>query len=134
MKISSVLAGAALCLFASTAFAAPAGLNFGGAGHLVDGKGMTMYYFDKDALNVSNCFEECAAKWPPLMAKPGAAPEGDFTLAKHGNQSQWAYKGQPLYYWAGDFEAGQKGGDGLGGVWHIIPAGGLTPAKASSSY
>lgn len=134
MKIKSLLAGAALSLMASAAFAAPAGLSFHADGHLVDGKGMTMYYFDKDAHNVSNCYDNCALNWPPLMAKPGATRDGDFTLAKHGDAYQWAYKGQPLYYWAGDQQPGHKGGDGLGGVWHIIPGHGAQPAKATSSY
>ena len=32
---------------------------------------------------------------------------------------QWAYKGQPLYYFARDTKAGDKQGEGVGGVWSV---------------
>ena len=34
--------------------------------------------------------------------------------------SQWAYKGKPLYFFAGDAKAGDVNGDKQGGVWHVI--------------
>ena len=35
---------------------------------LVDGKGMTLYTFDKDGGGKSMCNGPCADNWPPLMA------------------------------------------------------------------
>ncbi|MDR8769500.1 hypothetical protein FEP86_05563 [Burkholderia multivorans] len=32
---------------------------------------------------------------------------------------QWAYNGRPLYRWKMDRKAGDAGGDGVGGVWHV---------------
>ena len=34
----------------------------------VDGKGMTLYTFDKDAGGKSMCNGPCAEAWPPLLA------------------------------------------------------------------
>ena len=40
-------------------------------------------------------------------------------VTREDNTKQWAYKGRPLYHWAKDQKAGDKSGDGVGGVWHI---------------
>ena len=123
MKFHLLIASAAFCVVSGAALAAPAGLHFGDAGYLVEGKDMTVYVFDKDEADKSNCTGGCAASWPPLMAKPDAAADGDFTLATRADgSSQWAYKGQPLYYWLGDHKPGDATGDGVGGVWHIVKA------------
>jgi len=37
-------------------------------GVLVNGAGMTLYTFDKDAGGKSACNGPCAGNWPPLMA------------------------------------------------------------------
>ena len=39
---------------------------------LTDGKGMTLYTFDKDAGGKSACNGACATNWPPLMAAADA--------------------------------------------------------------
>lgn len=88
---------------------------------LTDANGMTLYIFDKDTPGVSNCYEGCAAKWPPLLAAAGAMAEGDFTLvARTDGTMQWAHDGWPLYYWVDDLAPGDTTGDGVGGVWHVI--------------
>jgi predicted lipoprotein with Yx(FWY)xxD motif len=46
---------------------------------LVDGKGMTLYIFDRDTAGKSNCNGQCATNWPPLMAAADAKPSGDWT-------------------------------------------------------
>ena len=132
MRITALLAGAAFSLIATVASAAPAGLHFVPQGYLVEKNNMTMYVFAQDEYNKSNCYDNCAMNWPPLMAKPDAVAEGDFTLAKRdGDQYQWAYKGQALYYWAGDKHPGDTGGNGMGGVWYLIEGQPTyTPSKA----
>ena len=67
-------------------------------------QGMSLYTFDKDKNGKSACYDGCAAKWPPYIAKDGA--------------QQWTYNNQPLYTWVGDTKAGDTTGDGVGGVWH----------------
>ena len=37
-----------------------------------------------------------------------------------GANAQWAYKGHPVYTYAAD-TAGKPTGDGMGGVWHLLP-------------
>ncbi|WP_051469339.1 hypothetical protein [Chelativorans sp. J32] len=87
---------------------------------LTDAKGMTLYTFDKDTSGVTNCYDDCAVKWPPLIAASGAKAGGDFSLVKRKDGSeQWAYKGMPLYLWQNDKKPGDTTGDGVGGVWHI---------------
>jgi len=88
---------------------------------LVDAAGMTLYIFDKDAKGVSNCYDGCAAKWPPVLAAKGAKADGEMTLVKRKDGAmQWAHDGMPLYYWQGDKKPGDVSGDGVGGVWHVV--------------
>ncbi len=88
---------------------------------LTDEKKMTLYTFDNDKTGLSNCDGDCAVSWPPYLVDEKAKAKENFTviLRKDGAR-QWAYKGQPLYFWAGDKNPGDKTGDGVGGVWHII--------------
>lgn len=120
MRLTPLIAGAALSLAAATAaLAAPADL--GSNGVLVDGEGMTLYLFDNDKGGASTCYGGCAGSWPPFVAAAGAQAEGDFSLIERNDGSmQWAYKGWPLYYWAGDRQPGDMSGDGVGGVWHVL--------------
>lgn len=87
---------------------------------LTDADGMTLYTFDNDAGGMSNCYDDCAVKWPPLAADEGAMAEGEFTLVERNDGTmQWAYKGEPLYLWVNDQKPGDMTGDGVGGVWHV---------------
>src|ERR1700752_1877366 len=48
---------------------------------LVDPKGMTLYYFDRDdSGNKSNCDGKCTERWIPFAAPADAEATGDFTL------------------------------------------------------
>lgn len=127
MFIRAALIGAALTLAATGAFAAD---YAGGAIKsmstdkgtiLADSDGMTLYTFDKDTAGTSNCYDKCAANWPPLVAASGATASGDFSLVtrKDGSE-QWAFKGMPLYLWIKDAKPGDTTGDGVGGVWHVV--------------
>ncbi len=85
----------------------------------VDDNGMTLYVFDKDGKGISNCYDQCATNWPPLMAADGAMANGDWSLVTRKDGSmQWAYDGMPLYTWKNDIKPGDTTGDGVGGVWH----------------
>jgi predicted lipoprotein with Yx(FWY)xxD motif len=88
---------------------------------LTDANGMTLYIFDKDEAGKSNCYDACATNWPPLFADEGAMAEGDYTIVERTDgTAQWAYKGQPLYYWINDAAPGDTTGDGVNGVWHVV--------------
>ncbi len=87
---------------------------------LVNEEGMTLYTFDKDGEGVSNCDDQCAANWPPLMADGMAKSMGEYSVVtRKDGSNQWAYKGMPLYLWVKDSKAGDMTGDGVKGVWHV---------------
>jgi predicted lipoprotein with Yx(FWY)xxD motif len=113
----------ALFLLAAPAFAqmAPAKTADTSKGKaLVDGKGMTLYVYDKDAAGKSNCNGKCATNWPPLMSAADAKASGDWSIVTRADGGkQWAYKGKPLYTWAKDKTPGDVTGDGVNNVWHI---------------
>jgi len=96
-------------------------------GVLTGSGGMTLYVFDKDVAGSgkSVCNGPCASNWPPLIASDFAmdsdSASGDYTLiVRDDGKKQWALKGKPLYYWAKDVNRGDKTGDGVNNVWHVV--------------
>ncbi|EKF40982.1 COG4315 family predicted lipoprotein [Nitratireductor indicus] len=130
MSTRTILAAAAaLALSAGAALAedyaggAIKTMESSGSEVLTDAKGMTLYIFDKDSAGMSNCYEQCAANWPPLMAGANAMADGDFSLVERKDGAkQWAHKGMPLYLWKNDMKPGDMSGDGVNGVWHTAKA------------
>ncbi len=70
---------------------------------LADQKNLTLYTSEKDKPGVSNCDLKCSRTWIPVVAPNLAHPVADWTtvLRKDGTK-QWAYKGKPVYRYAGD--------------------------------
>lgn len=90
-------------------------------GILTDANGMTLYTFDQDKDGKSTCYDACAANWPPLLADAGAMAEGEYGLTdRTDGTKQWTYDGKPLYLWVNDTKPGDRTGDGVKGVWHIV--------------
>jgi predicted lipoprotein with Yx(FWY)xxD motif len=84
-------------------------------------QGATIYTFDKDQIGKSNCYGDCAAQWPPMLAGGGAYPYGRMSLASRDDgQQQWAYDGRPLYTYAEDDMHGDVKGENVGNVWHVV--------------
>jgi predicted lipoprotein with Yx(FWY)xxD motif len=112
---------AVLSLAASGAFAAPMTGTSAGGDVLAGETGMTLYTFAKDAKGTSNCYDDCAVKWPPFLAKDeDEKAEGKFSIIERTDGTyQWASDGMPLYYWMKDKAAGDTTGDGVGGVWSV---------------
>lgn len=120
-----------LAALATVAFGAQANPTVWRNGVLANKEGRTLYTFDKDAPGKSNCYGGCATAWPPFAVANAALAGGDFTIvARDDGTAQWAYKGKPLYFFAGDAKPGEINGDKQGGVWHAIRS---APAKTSSS-
>lgn len=91
------------------------------SGVLTNTAGMTLYVFDKDAANSgkSVCNDDCAAKWPPLIATVSDKASGDYSfVTRDDSTKQWAFKGKPLYLWFKDQKPGDTTGDGVNNVWH----------------
>ena len=97
---------------------------------LVDQDGKTLYLFEADSQNKSNCSGGCLNLWPPVMANGKATAGSGVTAGMIGTatgSSQVTYAGHPLYWFSGDTKAGDTNGEGLddfGGEWYAIsPAG-----------
>jgi predicted lipoprotein with Yx(FWY)xxD motif len=118
MKKQALLAATVLTLMHFGVLAQPVVRD----GALADAAGRTVYIFDRDAPNKSNCAGGCLAAWPAFVAKPGATATGSFGLIDATGGKQWTVNGKPLYYFAGDAKPGDRNGDGSGGVWHIVPS------------
>jgi hypothetical protein len=59
-------------------------------GVLADAAGRTLYTFDKDADNKSNCNGGCAAAWPPYLVKEGDRnPANIGVVRRDDNTLQW---------------------------------------------
>lgn len=114
--------GFAVALFLSTtAGAADAPPLKASNGVLVNAAGMTVYTYDKDEAGSgkSSCVAACAKNWPPVMA--GGNPKPPYSVVTRADGSkQLAHGGKPLYTFVKDKKPGDKTGDGVGGVWHVV--------------
>lgn len=91
-------------------------------GRLVGPNGHTLYSFAKDGTSgMSNCNDQCAHNWPPLAVTPTAKAMGDYTIITRSDGThQWAFRGQPLYYFIKDTKPGDMTGDGVAGNWKTV--------------
>ncbi len=94
---------------------------------MVDGQGMTVYYYDKDTKGsgTSACEGECTAAWPAVHAA-SADPEVDGVTGEVGTitgvdgELQVTVDGRPVYTYAADTGPGDVTGQGVNGVWHVV--------------
>ena len=111
--------------------------------YLTGASGRALYIWVADGKDKSSCSGGCAKAWPPLTASSmpkvrGGASAGDITLiSRSDGTKQVAYKGRPLYYYAGDTGAGMTNGQGsdqYGARWWLIsPSGGQVGASSSAA-
>ena len=124
-RLLTCLLGAAMALASAGAMAQsrPLGIGIGetAKGPVLTGSGgLSLYVFDKDVGGVPACYDKCTELWPPLLAAPGLAVGGDFTVvSRKDGKAQLAYKSHPLYTWHKDAAPGDTGGDGFRDVWHL---------------
>ena len=100
---------------------------------LVDGEGRTLYLFTPDDQGDPTCYDDCAANWPAFEG-PATAGEGSDdsklgTAERTDGAQQVTYDGWPLYYFAGDEQAGDVNGQGVGDVWYAVTADGKAAGK-----
>jgi predicted lipoprotein with Yx(FWY)xxD motif len=110
---------------------------------LVDGRGHTLYLFERDKTTKSTCYGQCAKFWPPLLttakATAGAGAKASLlgTTRRSDGKLQVTYKGHPLYFFLKDTKAGMTKGQNLdffGGEWYVLsPAGGKIEKTAAAS-
>jgi len=95
---------------------------------LVGSDGMTLYRFNPDEPGLSNCSDQCAAAWPPLLVEEGEVPRGNAgvvgqlgTTERPEGTTQVTYQDMPLYYWVNDAEPGDATGQNVNEVWFVVP-------------
>jgi predicted lipoprotein with Yx(FWY)xxD motif len=120
MKSTSLATVILAALFATSATAAdPTSLHKAG-GVLVDPAGMTVYTFDKDTAGKSTCTGPCTDNWPVVKAGDAPLAPPYSAITREDGTKQLAYKGKPLYTFAKDKKAGDKTGDKVKDVWHVV--------------
>ena len=109
--------------------------NTGLGQYLTDPSGNALYTYGGDTSGVSNCTGSCLAVWPAYQDKGSTSnlPTDVGTIVRSDNgQTQYTYKGMPLYYFASD-TTGSATGDGINNFHVARPAGGNTSTPSSSS-
>lgn len=103
---------------------------------LVDSKGNTLYYFEKDKQGgtSSTCSGACAQVWPPYTTsgtpkgQKGAVASKLGTIKRSDGTTEVTYNGWPLYTYAGDKKPGDTNGNNFeqfGAEWYALtPQGG----------
>jgi predicted lipoprotein with Yx(FWY)xxD motif len=103
---------------------------------LFDGRNRALYLFTRDSRNRTRCYGDCAAAWPPFVAKglPRAARGVKRsllgTIRRRDGSRQVTYKGEPLYFYVHD-PRGQvlcNNVQEFGGTWYALNAKGNPPA------
>lgn len=94
---------------------------------LIGPNGLTLYRFNPDEPDVSNCYDQCAANWPPLLVEEDEIPRGNAgvvgqlgTTERDDGTFQVTYQGMPLYYWVNDEAPGDTTGHGVNDVWFVV--------------
>ena len=93
---------------------------------LTDDSNRTLYLFTRDERNDSNCYDQCAQRWPPLLTVGDPVAEEDVTsdllgtITREDDSIQVTYNGWPLYYWFQDEKPGDTNGQDVGGVWFVV--------------
>ncbi|MDB5748698.1 MAG: hypothetical protein JWP72_3546 [Massilia sp.] len=112
---------AAVLVFAAAGALAQSGLKKAD-GVLVDAAGMTVYTFDKDSAGSgkSACSGPCAKMWPPVPVVDERVASPYSAVTREDGAKQLAYKGKPLYLFAKDSKPGERKGDKMKDVWHVV--------------
>ncbi len=109
---------------------------------LVDGRGRTLYLFEKDKRGKSSCTGQCAGFWPPLIAsgKPlataGAKASLLGTTRRPDGRLQVTYNHYPLYTFVKDKSKGQTNGEGVnafGAGWYALSPSGARVEKSKAT-
>ena len=96
---------------------------------LVDPQGKTLYVWFKDTDENSQCYDQCATFWPPLVTTAKTLAADGVTTGKFGTSArkdgslQVTFDSHPLYFYARDLAPGDtngQGSTGFGAVWVVI--------------
>ncbi len=88
-----------------------------------------LYRFDKDTAkpSKSNCNDDCAVRWPPVIIQEGGAvylagvdPKQVGAIRRADGNVQLTIGGWPIYRFSGDSKPGDLNGQGVGGTWFAV--------------
>ncbi len=138
----AVLAGSPVAQAAAPAIKVAKNARLGDI--LTDERGMTLYVFKNDSPGKSTCTGGCAQAWPAFTVDdetnrpaPASGVTGKVGVIDHpGGKYQVTFNDLPLYFYARDAKTGDANGQGIGGVWSVVPAKAPTSsaAKGKSTY
>jgi predicted lipoprotein with Yx(FWY)xxD motif len=103
---------------------------------LFGGRARALYLFTRDRGGRSRCYGDCAAAWPPFIAR-GRPRAGEGirqsllgTVRRRDGTRQVTYRGRPLYFYVDDprGEVLCNNVTEFGGVWYALDAKGRPPA------
>ena len=105
---------------------------------VVDGKGMTAYYFtnDKAGSGTSTCTGQCLQLWPAITTT-ATTPTATGVTGKLGTitrpdgSKQLTVNSRPIYTYAPDTQPGDVKGQGVGGVWYVLRPDGTMVTQSS---
>lgn len=87
---------------------------------LVNDEDYSVYSWDGDEPNVSNCVNDCLNNWTPVRAPQFATDSNEWTIIKHPSGiNQWAFRSSPLYTHNNDVRARSFDGSDVPG-WHNV--------------
>lgn len=99
---------------------------------LFDSNEQAIYIFERDEEDLSNCYDECAEAWPPVLTKgeplaaDGVKQSLLGTTERRDGMLQVTYAGQPLYFYAHEApgEVRCHNVNLNGGFWWVVGADG----------
>ncbi len=95
---------------------------------LVNDDQYSVYSWDGDEPNVSNCIEDCLNSWTPIRAPQVSTNSGDWTIIKHPSGiNQWAYRSKPLYTYNNDIRSRSFDGSDVPGWNNVYTQRAVTP-------
>jgi predicted lipoprotein with Yx(FWY)xxD motif len=112
-------------------------ISLSSEGYFVGPDGMTLYTFDKDAADTTNCYDACATTWPVLsVASADQVTLGDgvdaskvATITRTDGLLQVTFNHAPLYFFNGDSAVGDT--NGVYTNWRLATPNTAPPAAAS---
>jgi len=99
---------------------------------LFDTAGQAIYLFDKENTDRPECYQACAAAWPPVLTRGEPRGSGQVksdllgTTARTDGSTQATYAGHPLYYYLHDDknEVSCHNVTEFGGLWLVVTPSG----------
>ena len=92
--------------------------------YLVDAEGKSLYFFENDSENTSNCAGGCLSAYPSFQVKdelilPSLLKSSEFsTINRTDGTTQLTFKGRPLYYFSDDNGRGDISGS-IADLWSL---------------